>query len=881
MRDPWRGSASNNEGGNVVQKLLHAPFFAEAESHPDRPAIIWNGQSISYRQLMTSSLAISVRLREHDLRPGDLVAIYGGRGPQFIAAMLGTLASGAAYVPIDHTLPIERVCDLVHDARPKVIIATTSSFPEELNAAGCPVVHGAVGLDIGGRYPFPDVAIDERDLAYVIFTSGSTGRPKGVMIEHAGPVNTIDDLNERFAISQGDRVLALSSFGFDLSVYDVFGVLAAGGTIVLPTDSQARDPAAWCELMRRHGVTIWNTVPALMEMLVTYAEANQPDALASLRLVWLSGDWIPVKLPQRIRALQPSARIISMGGATEASIWSIIFPIEHVDPAWKSIPYGKAMRNQTMEVLNADLTRCPVGVQGEIHIGGVGLARGYWDRPDITAKRFIADPRDPSGKARLYRTGDLGRLMPCGNIEFLGRGDTQVKINGNRVELAEIEANILKDGRIRETAVAAPSDRAGRRHLVAYLVSNIANSSAASQHDIELHLRSRLRKALPEYMVPARFVWLDALPLTENRKVDRQKLPVPDVYRVEQTHTDKTPPTDGDEIRLATLWKKVLELDLVGADDQFFDLGGDSFTATMATSLIEHEFGVLLTPLDLAEAPTLSKMARRIRELRSLPAPVAGDPEQPNNGAVPARAKTDSPWVEIRERDGDPLVFLPCLFGSLFPAYALAAKLPDHFGVTCLLPRGLSDPTEEPDATVEAMAEYAAREIVKRFPRGAIRLIGYSLGGTVAVETARQLERMNRQVSFLALVDAPARPRPGVVRWVTSLREPSAPRQGFARVCDRTGDRSTPYSRHIHRNACESYVPRAFPRKALVFRAQQARGCIAGAIDGWFRRWDWSDLLLNSPIYWLPSDHDAIFKGDSLEVLAANLVRELTAEPST
>jgi acyl carrier protein/pimeloyl-ACP methyl ester carboxylesterase len=328
---------------------------------------------------------------------------------------------------------------------------------------------------------------------------------------------------------------------------------------------------------------------------------------------------------------------------------------------------------------------------------------------------------------------------------------------------------------------------------------------------------------------------------------------------------------------LASIWKKVLEVDAIGTDDHFFDLGGDSMTSAMAISLIEREFGIAISLIDLAEAPTLARMAERVR-LRG------SHPELPkvNSGHCTAESRSapgagdGSPWVEIRERPGQtPLIFLPCLFGSLFPIHALASKLPSALGVTCLLPRGHSNPQEEPDGSIEAMAQYAVEQITRRFPKEPLQLVGYSLGGTIAVEAVRLLRKMNRSVEFLALIDAPARARPGWVQWLQSLQS-SENGNDTSRVCDRDGDRSTPYSRHIHRLACESYRPRALDYPAMVFRASNVRGRLAGVIDGWYRRWDWSDLLpVSGGMRWLPSSHDTIFQGESLEVLAKALCSRL------
>jgi amino acid adenylation domain-containing protein len=318
---------------------------------------------------------------------------------------------------------------------------------------------------------------DPSDLAYVIYTSGSTGAPKGVMIDHRGAVNTILDINRRFAIGRDDRVLAISSLSFDLSVYDIFGTLAAGGTIVFPDAAAARDPERWLELIRRERVTVWNSVPALMSMLVEVAGGRPECAPRSLRVVLLSGDWIPLALPDQIRRSMPDVDVISLGGATEASIWSIAYRIDEIDPEWKSVPYGRPLANQYFHVLDERLDHRPVWVPGQLFIGGIGLAKGYWRDEESTRTRFFTHPR--TGE-RLYRTGDLGRYLPDGNLEFLGREDFQVKIRGHRIELGEIETVLNQHPAIRESVCTVIGEERGNERLVAYVVPGDAQSRPAA-----------------------------------------------------------------------------------------------------------------------------------------------------------------------------------------------------------------------------------------------------------------------------------------------------------------------------------------------------------------------------------------------------------------
>ncbi len=458
--------------------LLHEPFVERARRTPEAPAVITSSRTLTYGELDRISLALAGRLRRLGVQPNRLVAVVMHKGWEQVAVVLAVLRAGAAYLPVDAKLPAERLRHLL--VRGEVAVALTQpglerslSWPEGVERV---VVDGVDGGETENVSDLPALLQTPEDLAYVIFTSGSTGEPKGVMIDHRGALNTVVDVNRRFDLGPGDRVLALSSLSFDLSVWDLFGLLAAGGTVVIPDSGAERDPEHWAALAARERVTVWNTVPALMEMLVEHA-AGRPGVLAApLRLVLLSGDWIPVRLPDRIRTAFPDARVVGLGGATEASIWSILYPIGEVGEGWASIPYGRPMDNQRFHVLDEDLDPCPVWVPGHLYIGGIGLALGYWRDEEKTAAAFLVHPR--TGE-RLYRTGDLGRLLPSGDIEFLGRDDTQVKVQGHRIELGEIEAVLACHPAVGAAVVSAVGEARGAKQLVAYVV--LAGTPASAE----------------------------------------------------------------------------------------------------------------------------------------------------------------------------------------------------------------------------------------------------------------------------------------------------------------------------------------------------------------------------------------------------------------
>ena len=457
----------NATQASVPQGMLHTLFADQVSKRLESLAVISSDRILSYSELYTRSNQVGRWLRQLGARPNVLVAVVMEKGWEQVVGVLGSLQSGAAYLPINPSLPKERLWYLLQQSEVGLVL-TQSWLDESLE---WPINVKRLCIDRDADFatisPAPlEIIQKPEDLAYVIFTSGSTGLPKGVMIDHRGAVNTICDINQRFHVVPDDRVLALSALNFDLSVYDIFGTLAAGASIVIPDATSIRDPGHWAEWLAREKVTIWNSVPALMQMYIEYASAQTQIPACYLRVVMLSGDWIPVSLPDQIKSLIQGVEVFSLGGATEASIWSIIYPIKSVDSSWTSIPYGRPMTNQNFYVLNQVMEPCPMWVTGDLYIGGIGLAWGYWQDEEKTQARFI---KHPGTGERLYRTGDLGRYLPDGNIEFLGREDFQVKVQGYRIELGEIETALEQHPGVCQAIVSVVGDR-GDKRLVAYIV---------------------------------------------------------------------------------------------------------------------------------------------------------------------------------------------------------------------------------------------------------------------------------------------------------------------------------------------------------------------------------------------------------------------------
>lgn len=459
----------NATNGPVSPALLHTLFEERALRHPDWEAVITPSKSLTYGELLAVSRRLGRALIDCGAEPNTLAAVVLPKGWEQVAAVMGILFSGAAYLPIDPELPVQRRRYLLANGEVRIVLTSGDLAAEEGWPEGIEVltVEQLAG-DAPAEASEPTAPRQKStDLAYVIYTSGSTGSPKGVMIDHRGSVNTIRDINDRFAVAEQERALALSSLSFDLSVYDVFGMLAAGGAIVMPAAEKAKDPGHWLELIEEFQVRIFNAVPLLAQVLTDHVAQRAGADIRSLRLFMLSGDWIPLKLPEAIREHCGTCDIFSLGGATEASIWSIYYPIGQVRPEWRSIPYGRPLANQSFHVLDAALCPRPVWAVGDLYIGGIGLAQGYWKDDDKTRAAFI---KHPETGERLYRTGDLGRYLPDGDIEFLGRDDHQVKIHGHRIELGEIEAALGGHPDVKDAVVDVLGDGEARV-LAAWVVA--------------------------------------------------------------------------------------------------------------------------------------------------------------------------------------------------------------------------------------------------------------------------------------------------------------------------------------------------------------------------------------------------------------------------
>jgi amino acid adenylation domain-containing protein len=490
---------ANSTESHISTALLHELFMSQVAKHADQYAVLSPSRKITYRELFQLANRVGYQLRNLGVKPNTLVGIVMAKGWEQVVATLGILFSGAAYLPIDRTVPHERLKFILEHGEVNILL-TQSGLVKDLRWLSDIHVLGIddAQLDQWSDAPLLESVQTHLDLAYVIYTSGSTGLPKGVMIDHRGAVNTITDINQKFHVTSQDRVLAVSSLHFDLSVYDIFGLLAVGGCIVIPSDGEVSNPSHWISLIEEFKITVWNSVPTLAQILIeTQQECPEADLHDSLRLFLLSGDWIPPKLPEKITQFYEMAIVAGLGGATEASIWSNYYVTGDTTAHLKSIPYGRPLSNQCYHVVDEFNEPSPTWVPGQLLIGGIGLAKGYWKDEDKTNKSFFIHPQTNS---RLYKTGDLGRYLPDGDIEFMGRQDFQVKINGFRIELGEIEAILETHDAVKQAIVTLGQVKSSNKYLIAYVIlnENTSDQSQALQKVVEAYHPNQLKNIIQD-----------------------------------------------------------------------------------------------------------------------------------------------------------------------------------------------------------------------------------------------------------------------------------------------------------------------------------------------------------------------------------------------
>jgi len=570
---------------------LHALFETQVNKTPHADAVAFAGRTLSYAELNAKANRLARYLRAKGVGPEVPVGLCVERSLDMAIGMMGILKAGGAYVPLDPQYPEQRIAYMLQDARIDVLLShqgLAAALPHNAKEIICLDSDWPAIAQCPADNPEP--RNHPLDLAYIIYTSGSTGRPKGAMVSHR---NAVHSTGARFAgyREQVTCYLLLSSFAFDSSVAGLFWTLGQGGCLCLPSDDAVKDPAALVELIALHRVSHLLALPSFYALLLNQAGAE----LQSLKTAIVAGEACSTEVVKQHYALLPGVRLYNEYGPTEATVWSSVYWASP-DDLDRPLSIGRPIGNARLYILDRSGNPVPIGVPGELHIGGEGIVRGYWRRPELTAEKFIPDPFLSNG-GRLYKTGDLARYRPDGNVEFLGRIDHQVKIRGFRIELGEIEARLMAYPEVDEAVVVAREDQPGNKQLVAYVVCN-ANSSLTAEL-----LRENLKTLLPDYMVPSAYVFLKGMPLTANGKVDRNLLPAPDRHE-----TQYAPPGTRVEEVLASLWAELLSIGRVGINDNFFTLGGDSILSIQAVGAARRN-GIYFTPRQLFENQTIAELA--------------------------------------------------------------------------------------------------------------------------------------------------------------------------------------------------------------------------------------------------------------------------------
>lgn len=499
---------------------IHQIFEQRVTEDPSAIAVYYEEKTMTRENLNKRANQLAYHLLELGVKKGDIVALYSNKSINLIIGIMGILKAGCAYLPIDTSYPPSRVEHILSNSQVFIVVTEEDLEKNPSMFSGLKVVNIASKDNLLDGYltDNPEVNVSPYDPCYLIYTSGSTGQPKGVLLNHEGRVNNFNDFNSRFSVTCKDKVLAVSSVSFDMSAYDILGSMMAGSSVVLPDPLLEKQPFHWINLIQKYKITIWHSVPILLELLCKCCQHRKNTEIDSIRLVLLGGDWIPVSLPDKFRLINNQAVLISLGGATEVSMDSIIYPINQVQAGWKSIPYGKPMRNQKAYILDKNRQLLPIGFPGELYIGGVGVGEGYYLNPKATKEQFFDNPWVDNPKQRIYKTGDLALFEKDGTLILLGRIDFQVKINGIRIELGEIEQCLLNYEEINRVVAVAPKVGTSRK-IVVYV-----EYKSEQRIPKESELVEYLSKKLPKSHIPACFILTGAISITPNGKIDRKTL---------------------------------------------------------------------------------------------------------------------------------------------------------------------------------------------------------------------------------------------------------------------------------------------------------------------------------------------------------------------
>ncbi len=702
---------------------LHALLEAQSLVFSGKEVVRYAGKGITYQTLNESANQLAGVLLAHGIRVGDTIGLSTSRSPAMIIALLAILKSGAAYIPLDPEYPQQRINYMLEDGGAKLLLASRKYAGRFSSPATELVLEDAIEKAKAHPKHNPGITVTGKDLAYIIYTSGSTGRPKGVMVEHGNLVNLLCSMQQVPVINQYDTLLAVTTISFDIAALELFLPLLAGAKLVITDTTVSRDGFALLELLRKEKISIMQATPVTWKIMLAAGWEEKAD----LKIL-CCGEPLPLDLATK---LIPRCRsLYNYYGPTETTVYSTGTEILATD---KTITIGGPIGNTQVYIVDENRQLLPPGKEGEIYIGGDGVSRGYRNMPELTDERFVADPFTNEKGKKMFRTGDLGKWTEEGKIYFMGRIDQQLKIRGYRIEPGEIEAGLLAQPGINDAQVMAREDTPDNKTLVAYIVPDTDHYEEFSvSHEPVERWKKALQTLMPDFMIPHEYVVLRQFPLLPNGKTDKGALPKP-VKRLHEDTAVQTATGSATEQMIAQIWAEALGLDRVGLDEDFFELGGHSLIAVQIMSRLEKETGKRLPIAVLFESPTIKQLGRFLGSGNIAASWESLVPVKPYGSKVP---------LYIVHGDGLHVM----VFNSMTKNMDLDQPV---FG---LQPRGMNG-MDDPDESMEAIAAYYISEIRKHDPDGPYCLAGYSFGGIVAFEMARQLEKEGRELKLLAMFD--------------------------------------------------------------------------------------------------------------------------------
>ena len=842
---------------------IHELFEAQVAKTPDNVALVFEDKQLTYSELNQKANQLAHRLKSLGVKSNTLVAISLERSLELMIGLLAILKAGGAYVPLDPSYPADRLHFMLEDTQAPILL-THSRFQDAFKPyAGTKLVLDTLALS-AQPITNPQVVNQPQDLAYVIYTSGSTGRPKGVMAHHQGAVNRFDWMWQRYPFAADEVCCQKTSINFGDSVWESFGPLCQGVKTIIFSEAQVKDTFLFLASLERYQITRLVVVPSLLKVLLA---SSRPQALAALKLCVVSGEELPGELISQFNQQLPEAILLNLYGSSEVAADVSYYEANRWSNDSAHVPIGFPIHNTQLYVLDAQQQLVPMGIEGELYVGGAGVARGYLNRDNLTQEKFIANP---FGNGKLYRTGDLVRHLADGKLEYLGRIDQQVKIRGFRIELGEIESAIRQQPGMREVAVIAREDSPGDKHLVAYLVNQDGMPSDEVAAEQIMKLQQALSQQLPEYMVPNSFMYIEKLPLNANGKLDRNALPKPEKH---YRQAEFIAPSTVLEQQLAAIWAKVLQLEVntISVNDNFFERGGHSLLLAQLVSCVNQQLAIHISVLEAFQHPTIASL---------LAAKAKGLHKSSLNPLLPVQTQGHKPALFlVHPAGGIGLSYLR--LANLLPGQPIYAINDPRFGQV----NGYS--------SLREMASMYIKLIKEVQPEGPYDLGGWSLGGNVAVEMAVQLTAQGERVNQVLLIDT--------ANWV-GMAEAAVSLVDFIRaqlgkIIDKTMLTEAEYEQMVQEAVIEyqrnarllaSYQPPVYQGSVTLLRAKdvteipetssEARRnkLLQLRKDSYLR---WEGYLTQLKVISVPGRHDELFDEVNLPSVRAAIITALT-EPA-